>query len=70
MKVSEIRGLSIEELQKKFNDLKDELFNLRFQLAAGQLENPMRVREVRKSIAYVKTVIREKELGINAKLNG
>lgn len=65
MKSNEIRNLNNEELQKKLNDLKDELFNLRFQLTAGQLENPVRIREVRKSIARVKTVIREKELNIN-----
>lgn len=65
MKASEVRNLNQDELKKKFNDLKDELFNLRFQLAAGQLENPMRIREIRKSIACVKTVMREKELNIN-----
>jgi len=65
MKANEIRNLNNNELNKKLNDLKDELFNLRFQLAAGQLENPVRIREVRKSIAKVKTVIREKELNIN-----
>jgi len=65
MKSNEIRNLNTDELTKKLNDLKDELFNLRFQLTAGQLENPMRIREVRKSIARVKTVMREKELNIN-----
>jgi large subunit ribosomal protein L29 len=45
-------------------ELKEELFNLRFQSALGQLENPMRVREVRKSIARIKTVLRERELNI------
>lgn len=65
MKANEIRNLNNDELNKKLNDLKDELFNLRFQLATGQLENPVRIREVRKSIAKVKTVIREKELNIN-----
>lgn len=62
MKAKEIRELRTEELQEKLNGFKDELFNLRFQLATGQLENPMRIREVRKSIAQVKTIIREKEL--------
>lgn len=45
-------------------DLKAELFNLRFQLATGQLENPMRVKEVKKSIAQLKTILREKELKV------
>ena len=62
MKASEIRNLTSEELGKKLNDLKDELFKLRFQLATGQLENPMRIREVRRGIARVKTIIREREL--------
>lgn len=62
MKVREIRELSNQELQQKLKDLKEELFNLRFQLATGQLDNPMRIREVRKTIARVKTIIREREL--------
>jgi len=60
--VSEIRELSDKELQEKVRELKEELFNLRFQMATGQLENPMRIREVRRSIARVKTVLREREL--------
>ena len=52
------------ELEKKLSDLKEELFNLRFQMAAGQLENPMRIREIRKNIARIKTRIRQRELGI------
>lgn len=62
MKVREIRELSDKELQEKARELKEELFNLRFQMATGQLENTMRVKEVRRSIARVKTVIREREL--------
>jgi len=62
MKASELRELSDKELQEKLKELKDELFNLRFQMATGQLENTMRLREVRKSIARVKTVLREREL--------
>jgi len=62
VKVSEIRELSDKELQEKVRELKEELFNLRFQMATGQLENPMRIREVRRSIARVKTVLREREL--------
>jgi large subunit ribosomal protein L29 len=54
--------MTIDELQKQLVSLKEELFNLRFQLATGQLDNPMRVRDVRKSIARVKTVLHEHEL--------
>ena len=56
---------SADELQKKVMDLKAELFNLRFQHATGQLENPMRIREVKKSIAQLKTVLRERELKVS-----
>lgn len=62
MKAKDVHELSTDELARKANDLKDELFKLRFQLATGQLENPMRIRDVKKSIARVKTVIREREL--------
>lgn len=62
MKVNEIRNLSTAELDEKVAGLKEELFNLRFQLATGQLENPMRIREVKKTIAQIKTVQREEEL--------
>lgn len=65
MKVREIRDLSSDELNLKLDSLKEELFNLRFQVATGQLDNPMRVREVRKDIARVKTVLRQRELGIS-----
>jgi large subunit ribosomal protein L29 len=58
MKVNEIRNLSTAELDEKVAGLKEELFNLRFQLATGQLENPMRIREVKKTIARIKTVHR------------
>jgi large subunit ribosomal protein L29 len=54
-----------QELIKKLADAKDELFRLRFQLATGQLDNPMRIKEVRRNIARVKTIIREREIGIN-----
>ncbi|MBR2578780.1 MAG: 50S ribosomal protein L29 [Clostridia bacterium] len=66
MKISEIRNLSVEDLKNKLKDLKSELFNLRFQLAVNQLENPMRIKAVRKDIARVQTVIREKELSEEA----
>lgn len=62
MKASEIRQLTAEEMNTKLNDLKAELFNLRFQLAINQLENPMRISAVKKDIARVKTVIRANEL--------
>lgn len=64
MKAKEIRSLSSSELEKRLAELKEELFNLRFQLATGQLDNPMRIREVRKDIARVKTIMRERELNI------
>jgi large subunit ribosomal protein L29 len=56
----EIRDLSQEELTLKAADLKKELFNLRFQQAMGQIENPMRLRTLRKDIAKTKTILREK----------
>jgi large subunit ribosomal protein L29 len=52
------------ELKKKLVDTKDELFRLRFQMATGQLDNPMKLKEVRRGIARVQTIIRERELGI------
>lgn len=62
MKAKEIREMSTQELHKKLQELKEELFNLRFQMATGQLDNPMRIRHVRKSIARIKTILREREL--------
>ncbi len=62
MKITEIRDMSAAELNGKLADLKEELFNLRFQMATGQCENPMKVREVRKTIARIKTVQRQREL--------
>lgn len=62
MKVNEIREMSAGELNQKLSSLKEELFNLRFQLATGQLENPMRIKEVKKTIARIKTIQREQEL--------
>ena len=62
MKASELRELSSEELQIKLKDLKQELFNLRFQLAVNQLENPMRISAVKKDIARVSTILRQREL--------
>lgn len=60
--LKELKNSNPQDLAVKLNDLKAELFNLRFQLATGQLENPMRIREVKKSIAQIKTIIREEEL--------
>ena len=64
MKAKEIRKLSDTELEQRLSELKEELFNLRFQLATGQLDNPMRIRAVRKDIARVKTIMRERALNI------
>ncbi len=66
MKASEYRNLTTAEIEQKINSFKEELFNLRFQLATGQLDNPTRIKEVRKSIARAKTVIRERELGVTS----
>ncbi len=66
MKASEIRKLSGEELVSKLKDLEAELFNFRFQLAINQLDNPMRIKAVKKDIARIKTVIRQNELQQNA----
>ncbi len=60
MKSSELRALTSEELKQKETDLRKELFNLRFRLATGEVENPMRVRAVRRDIARVLTVVTEK----------
>ncbi len=64
MKAKDVRDFSANELDVRLEELKEELFNLRFQLATGQLDNPMRIRDVRKNIARVKTVMRERELNI------
>ncbi|CAM4047972.1 50S ribosomal protein L29 [Catellicoccus marimammalium] len=61
MKVNEIRELTPADMIAKEKEFKQELFNLRFQLATGQLENTARIKEVRKSIARIKTVLREQE---------
>ncbi len=62
VKAIKLRELTDEELNKKVRDYKEELFNLRFQLATGQLDNPMRIRDVRKNIARCKTVLRQREI--------
>jgi len=64
MKAKEIRDLTTAEIEQNIKSLKEELFNLRFQLATGQLENTARLREVRKGIARAKTIIRQRELEV------
>lgn len=64
VKPKEIRELTDEELVRKIADSKEELFRLRFQLATGQLDNVMKIREVKRRIARLKTILRERELGI------
>ena len=66
MKTSELREMTSAELNTKLQDLKEELFNLRFQLAINQLDNPMRISAVKKDIARVQTVIRQNELSEQA----
>ena len=60
MKPSELRELTSMELETKLGDIKEELFNLKFQHATGQLENPMRIRDIKKTYARVKTIIQER----------
>ncbi|EQB86050.1 large subunit ribosomal protein L29 [Clostridium punense] len=60
--LKELRQSTPQDLNTRLTDLKTELFNLRFQLATGQLENPMRIKQVKKSIAQIKTILREEEL--------
>ncbi|MBC3798373.1 50S ribosomal protein L29 [Acetobacterium paludosum] len=62
MKPSELRELSNLELTEKLGDLKEELFNLRFQHATGQLENPMRIKDVKKTYARIKTIMQERAM--------
>ena len=64
MKANEIRKMSSEDLNNKVNELKNELFNLRFRLATGQLDNPSSIKNVKRDIAKVKTIIRERELEV------
>ena len=64
MKAKDIKNLSVEELEKKLNELKKDLFMLRMQLATNQLDNPMQISAVKKDIARVKTIIREKETNV------
>ena len=59
--IKEVRGLSVEKLEAKLQELKKDLFNLRLQHATNQLENPVRIAEVKKDIARVKTILREQQ---------
>lgn len=67
MKPAEVREWSDVELEEKLRELQSELLNLRFQLSTGQLDNPMRIRAVRKDIARVKTIQRERQLDLRSK---
>ena len=62
MKINKIREMSSEELVKELDELKKELFKLRFSLATNGLDNPLKIKEVRKDIAKIKTILREREL--------
>ena len=62
MKTNEIRKLSTEDINKKIAESKEELFNLRMKQATGSLENPSRIHELRKTVARLKTILREREL--------
>ena len=66
MKASDLRELTVDELETKLTELKEELFNLRFQHAVNQLENTSRIGAVKKDIARVSTILRQRELGIEA----
>ena len=63
--MKELRSLNDTELNANLADLKEELFNLRFQSVTGQLENPMRIREVKKTYARIQTILTERKMGIN-----
>ncbi len=65
MKNSKLKEMSSPELEKELSELKSELFKLRFSLATNGLDNPLKVREVRKNIARIKTILRERELKNN-----
>ena len=62
MKANELRDMSAAELTKKLAELKEELFNLRFQMATGQLDNTARIKQVKKDIARIQTEMRDREL--------
>ena len=62
MKISELRNLTLDELQRRLDDSKEEQFNLRFQQASGQLEDTNRLRTLRRNVARIHTIIRERQL--------
>lgn len=70
MKATEVRKMSGEELQTKLAELKKDLFMLRMQHATNQLDNPLKIKDVKKDIARVKTIIKENELGLSARNDG
>ena len=65
MKINKIREMSSPDLEKELGELKNELFKLRFSLATNGLDNPMKIKEVKKDIARIKTVLREREISEN-----
>ena len=67
MELKKMRDMAVPELNAELKKQKNELFNLRFQHVTGQLENPIKMRDVKKDIARIKTIIREKELEAQAK---
>jgi len=70
MKMDKIRELTMTELDAELKKMKNELFNLRFQHVTGQLENPMRMKDVKRDIARIKTVIRENEVASEQQATG
>ncbi len=64
MRADELRDMTDLELEQKLDEFKEELFNLRFQHATARLDNPMRIRQVKRTIARIKTILRERELGL------
>jgi large subunit ribosomal protein L29 len=66
MKPKEVRELNIEQLKQQLISKEEELFNLKIQLATKQLENPMKIREARRNVARLKTILRDKEKGFKA----
>lgn len=64
MEAAKLRDLSDDELETKLAEAKEELFNLRFQLVTGQLDNPMRIKQMRKEVARILTIMRERELEV------
>lgn len=65
MKITELRDLTNEELQAKLSDFREELFNLRFQKALNRLDNPLRIKVVKRDVARIKTLIKERQLSVS-----